>query len=329
MGMSGYRSPCWLPGGHLQTLYPYFFAPRPKINYRRERWELPDGDFLDMDWLDGPVNSDLVVLFHGLEGNARGYYILTLMQYIQHAGFTGVVVNFRGCSGEANRLQRAYFAGDSAEIDYIINRLHNTSQFKRIFSVGFSLGGNALLLWLGQQGQLAKNRIQGVVSVSAPLNLTAASNTLDNGINRILYTRYFLYTLKKKAVAKLCRHPHRLNIDAIKRSTTLREFDDYYTAPVHGYRDALHYWQQAASLPVLQHISVPTLLINARNDPFLPGHFLPEPQHVSRYITLEFPDTGGHVGFPVGTFPGRINWLPSRIIEYFMTIPQTTPDALV
>lgn len=311
-----YRPPFWLPGGHLQTILPHFLAARPRLNYRRERMELPDGDFLDLDWLDGPAGSPLLVLFHGLEGNAQGYYVLALMQAARQNGLSGVVVHFRGCSGEPNRLPRAYFAGDSNEIGHVLKQLHARAPERTLYAAGYSLGGNALLLWLGQQNTSAQTLVARAAAISAPVNLAAAGNTLDQGINRHLYTRHFLHTLKQKALAKADRHPELFQREALVQAGTFRAFDDFYTAPAHGFHDASDYWQQAASLPWLRHIRVPTLLINARNDPFMPGHALPDPEQVSSSVRLEFPKHGGHVGFP-GNWPGNVSWLPNRLLRFF------------
>ena len=311
-----YSPPAWLPGGHLQTIYPYLFAPRPKLAYRRERWELPDGDFLDLDWLDNPQHTPLLVLFHGLEGDAQGYYALALMERINQLGWRGVVVNFRGCSGEPNRLPRAYFAGDSAEINYVLTRLRQQFPDDTLYSVGFSLGGNALLLWLGEQGNSAGAIIQAAVSISAPLDLTAAGNALDQGVNRWLYTSRFLTTLKQTALQKLEHFPNLYDLKQVRAATTLRDFDNLVTAPIHGYRDTDDYWRRGASKPGLPLINVPTLIINARNDPFLPDAALPTAAQVSPAVTLLFPKQGGHVGFLQGPFPGNVNWLPDRAINH-------------
>lgn len=314
-----YIAPTWLPGGNLQTLYPYFFAPKPGIRYRRERWELPDGDFLDLDWVDNPADSPLVVLFHGLEGNSRGFYSLALMNQIKRRGWRGVVVHFRGCSGEPNRLPRAYFAGDSAEINYVLHRLRQQAPDDTIFAVGVSLGGNALLKWLGEQGPAANGIIQAGVGISAPLDLTAAGNALDRGFNQLFYTRHFLTTLKQTALQKLEKFPNLYDAKRVRAATTLREFDDVVTAPLHGYANADEYWRSASSKPGLIHISVPTLIINAKNDPFLPRSALPSGHEVSAAVTLHFPEQGGHVGFHSGTFPGNVDWLPKRILNYLQS----------
>lgn len=314
-----YQAPAWLPGGDLQTIYPYFFAPVAQMDYRRERWELPDGDFLDLDWMDAAADAPLVVLFHGLEGNSRGFYALALMHAVRQRGWRGVVVNFRGCSGEPNRLPRAYFAGDSAEIDYVLKRLHLKNGHAAVYAAGVSLGGNALLKWLGEMGENAMALITRAVAISAPLDLTVAGHSLDKGINRYTYTAKFLYTLKQKALQKLDAYPDLYAREQVKAVSSLYAFDDLVTAPLHGYQGADDYWRRASSKPGLIHVRVPTLLINARNDPFMPGTALPGAGEVSPAITLDFPAQGGHVGFLQGPFPGNVNWLPQRALVFFET----------
>lgn len=315
---STYRPPFWLPGPHLQTLYPALLGPAPNVPFNRERWELGDGDFLDVDWIDAKkTDAPLLVLFHGLEGGSRSPYALAIMAKFQQLGWQGAVVHFRGCGGEANRLSRAYHAGDTEEIALIVKRVNHIHPSKKIYLAGISLGGNALLKWLGERAQDAQGLVSAAVAISAPLDLTAAGNVLDSGFNKAVYTRNFLFTLKRKALAKLDNFPHLFDRTAVARSATLREFDSLVTAPLHGFRDADDYWVRASSKPVLRNITVPTLLINARNDPFLPANALPTPEEVSTAVSLEYPSEGGHAGFLTGPFPGRLTWLPTRMAEFF------------
>jgi uncharacterized protein len=316
-----YHAPTWLPGGNLQTIYASWLTPAPPA-YRRERWTTPDNDFIDLDWLDGNPAAPLVVLFHGLEGSSRGHYGASLMRALQRAGLRGVVPHFRGCSGEPNRLARAYHSGDAAEIDWILRRLRKLNPDASIHAVGVSLGGNALLKWLGEQGSDAGQIICSAVAVSAPIDLNAAGDTLERGFN-LIYTRHFMRSLKPKAEQKLAHHPGLLDRRRLRSAITLRHFDDVYTAPVHGYADARDYWTRASSKPVLRHIRIPTLLLNARNDPFLPAAALPTPGEVSPAVTLEYPEQGGHVGFVSGPFPGNLFWLPQRILAFFDSHPAT------
>ena len=318
-----YVAPAWLPGGDLQTIWGTWIA-RPEVDYRRERWELPDGDFIDFDWVDGPLDAPLVVLFHGLEGDAQSAYARHLMRAIQQRGWRGVVAHFRGCSGEENRLPRAYFAGDAAEIERILQRLTLSNGGMPVHAVGVSLGGNALLKWLGEAGQntggqvnnQASKLVTSAAAVSAPLDLAASGTALDQGFNRV-YTARFLKTLKVKALAKLDRYPLLYDRQAVEQIETIKAFDTLVTSPLHGYRDADDYWSRAASKPGLRYIDVPTLVINARNDPFMPAEVLPRPDEVSASVTLDFPETGGHVGFVTGPFPGKSAWLPKRLLDYF------------
>lgn len=312
-----YRAPAWLPGGDLQTIYPYFFAPVPQVDYRRERWELPDGDFLDLDWVDAAADAPLVVLFHGLEGNSRGFYARALMHAVRQHGWRGVVAHFRGCSGEPNRLPRAYFAGDSAEIAYILQRLKQHNGPAALHAIGVSLGGNALLKWLGEEAENARPVIDRAVAISAPVDLAIAGHTLDKVFNRYSYTVKFLTTLKQKALQKLDAYPDLYQRKKVEAVSSLYAFDDLVTAPLHGYHGADDYWRRASSKPGLIHVRVPTLLINARNDPFMPGSALPRPDEVSSAVTLDFPAQGGHVGFLEGPFPGNVNWLPRRALAFF------------
>ena len=345
--LTAYRAPAWLPGGHLQTIYTSLFIRVPPVAYRRERLELEDGDFLDIDWVDGQIGAlkdssqyplegcsdplrtemrvepyaPVVVLFHGLEGSADSHYARILMAHVRARGWHGAVAHFRGCSGEDNRLPRAYFAGDSADIEAILRHVKTQHPAAPVFAAGVSLGGNALLKWLGEGGESAPALVERAAAISAPLDLTAAGHTLDRGFNRRVYTAHFLLTLKAKALRKAARFPGMLDAKAIAAATTFREFDTLVTALLHGFRDAEDYWLQVSSKPLLKTIAVPTLVINAKNDPFLPAWALPDIADVSPAVTLEQPATGGHVAFPSGPFPGNIDWLPRRLMQHFDTQP--------
>ena len=289
--ISSYRAPAWLPGGHLQTLYASLLAPRPRVAYRRERWNTPDGDFIDLDWAQIRNAADanpLVVLFHGLEGNSHSQYASALMAATRDRGWRGVVVHFRGCGGELNRLPRAYHSGDSAEIDWILRRLKLDNPSIQLFAAGVSLGGNALLKWLGEQRDAANAIVAGAAAISAPVDLMASGDALGRGFNMI-YTRNFLATMRRKTLAKLALFPELCDRERMLDSRTLREFDNIVTAPLHGYRDTDDYWTRASSKPLLRHIAAPTLMINARNDPFLPAAALPAAGELSAKVTAEFP----------------------------------------
>jgi len=313
---SQYRSPWWLRGGNAQTLYAALFLRGPRPSYRRERWDTPDGDFVLADWIDGPLSAPLVVLLHGLEGSSESHYARALMSAIRVRSWRGVVLHFRGCGGEPNALPRAYHSGDSREVDWMLRRLHATAGDAPLLAAGVTLGGNGLLKWLGKEGDAACDIVRAAAAVSAPVDLTAAGNALGRGFN-LLYTRHFLGSLKRKTAEKLERFPGCVDGAAAARANTLREFDDAVTAPLHGFRDASDYWLRSSAKPLLKQIRVPTLVINAHDDPFLPGDDLPAQDQVSERVQLEFPASGGHVGFVSGPFPGSIGWLPARMLGFF------------
>jgi predicted alpha/beta-fold hydrolase len=303
-----------MPGGHAQTLYGTLFA-HAKIGWKRERWDTPDGDFIDVDRLPGAAGSPLVVLFHGLEGGSGSHYACALARELAWRGWRGAVAHFRGCSGEPNRLRRAYHSGDADEIGWIVRRMRTESRAGPLFAAGVSLGGNAMLKWLGVDAA-ASQVVTAAAAISAPVDLMAAGDALGQGFN-LVYTKVFLATMQKKAEEKLLRFPGLFDARAMRRARTLRAFDDVVTAPLHGFRDTDDYWTRASSKPVLGRIRVPTLLLNARNDPFLPEAALPDPSQVSAAVRLEFPEEGGHAAFVSDPFPGDIDWMPRRVTAFF------------
>ncbi|HEY1043163.1 MAG TPA: alpha/beta fold hydrolase [Telluria sp.] len=307
-----YSAPLWLPSGHLQTIYPATCIRKPAVAFRRERWQAPDGDFIDVDFVDGEPGAPLVVLFHGLEGSSNSHYARSLMAAVAARGWSGAVPHFRGCSGEPNLAPRFYHSGDAQEVDWIVRRLRERTQGP-LFAAGVSLGGNALLRWLGESQHEAEI-VDAAVSVSAPMDLARGGESLSSGLN-MMYTRMFLRTLIPKSLAKLEQFPGLFDRDTLLGARDLYAFDNVVTAPLHGYRDTDDYWDRASAKHVLCDITVPTLVLNARNDPFLPGAYLP--RKASPHVRLEYPATGGHVGFAVGAPPGRIDWLPRRILHFF------------
>jgi len=313
-----YEAPWWLPGGHLQTLVAAL-APAPRIAWRRERWDTPDGDFIDLDWTGTETANAGAVLaiFHGLEGSSNSPYARAVAALALRRGYRCVVPHFRGCSGQLNRLPRAYHSGDSAEIGWILERLgaaHAASG--TLHAVGISLGGNALLKHLGEAGEGAL--VRRAAAISAPLDLAAASRQLDRGFGRELYTRVFLSTLKNKTLQKLRAGQIAVDEARLARARTFFEFDDTVTAPLHGFAGAEDYWARSSSGPYLARIRVPTLVLNARNDPFLPAAALDTAAAALRAIpspvTIDFPRTGGHAGFP-----GRRRWLARRVLAFLQS----------
>ncbi|WP_025916606.1 YheT family hydrolase [Herminiimonas sp. CN] len=308
-----YSAPSWLPNGHLQTIYPATCIAKPPVAYRRQRWDAPDGDFIDIDFVDGSPGQPFVVLFHGLESSSDSHYARALMAQVAARGWSGAVPHFRGCSGEPNRTPRFYHSGDTAELDWIIRRLHaEKQQASRFYAAGASLGGNVLLRWLGESQHQAEI-IDAACAVSAPLDLAQGGAALSHGINRI-YTRMFLKTMKPKCLQKLEQFPGLFDREKMLRANNLYDFDNIVTAPLHGYRDTDDYWDRASARHVLGDITLPTLVLNARNDPFLPAQHLP--QQAAAAVVLEYPEQGGHIGFAAGALPGNIDWLPQRMLGF-------------
>jgi predicted alpha/beta-fold hydrolase len=314
--LTPYRAPSWLPGGHAQTLWPLLIKPRP-LPLQRERWTTPDGDFIDVDHLDGPAGAPLLVLFHGLEGSARSHYAIATAHACRHLGWRLALPHFRGCSGELNRRPRAYHSGDSAEIDWILRRLKAANGGRPVHAAGISLGGNALLKWAGERGTEAATVVTGVAALCAPLDLAACGHHLGRGFNR-LYTRHFLATLKRISAARLERFPGLFDARRMVTARNLYQFDDAVTAPVHGFAGADDYWQRASAKPWLAAIRIPALAVNPQNDPFLPARHLPTADEAGPWVRLEQPAQGGHVGFVSGPFPGNLDWLPQRLLHFFV-----------
>jgi hypothetical protein len=315
---STYRAPRWLPGGHLQTIWPARLVPLPPVAYRRERWDTPDGDFIDVDFAQpepARAAAPLLALFHGLEGDSGSHYARTVMRHFADRGWRALVVHFRGCSGEPNLLLRAYHSGDSEEGDWVLRRLRARWPDAPLHAAGVSLGGNMLAKWLGERGEDARF-VCGAASIGAPLDLVAGGHAIGRGFNR-LYTRMFLATLKAKARDKARRFGYAIDVDVLRRASNLYEFDNLFTAPVHGFRDTLDYWTRSSARPLLGNVRVPHLVLNARNDPFVPAASLPGPADVASAVTLEQPDEGGHIGFASGRFPGELRFLPERLERFF------------
>jgi len=315
-----YRAPGWLPGGNLQTIWPALYARRvigADLHYRRERWTAPDGDFVDVDWLDAPNGQTLLVLFHGLEGSSRSHYAESFADFARSRGFAYAVPHFRGCSGEINLGPRAYHSGDFEEIGWILGRMR-AQHTGPIIAVGISLGGNVLLRWAEEMGEQAARVVQSVASVSAPIDLTASGRAIGHGFNRLVYTRMFLNTMKPKALRKLAQHPGLFDASALRAARNLYEFDNLFTAPLHGFRNTDEYWTRASAKPHLHRIRVPALVVNALNDPFVPRWSLPDAREATPWVKLWQPAQGGHVGFPQGRWPGHVRDLPEAVGSWLL-----------
>lgn len=318
MNFEQFRAPWWQPGGHVQTIWAALYAKAGvSPAWQRERWDTPDDDFIDIDFSSHPAgaNAPTLVLFHGLEGSSSSHYAKALAQVCAQRRWHLAVPHFRGCSGEPNRLLRAYHSGDADEVDWILRRLQQRAS-GGLLAMGVSLGGNALARWAGLQQQAAAELVKGAAVICAPLDLVAGGVNLGQGLNRWIYTPVFMRTLVPKALAKWQQAPGLFDRQRLQRARTLHDFDDVFTAPVHGFRDADDYWSRASAKPLLKQVAVPLLLLNARNDPFVPVHSLPTPDEVSAAVQLWQPPHGGHVGFASGAWPAHVQAMPLAVTEW-------------
>lgn len=306
----------------MQTIVPAKLMPIPAVCYRRERWDTHDADFIDVDYaLPEPHDqrAPVVVLFHGLEGDSQSHYARSTMRWFADQGWRGLVVHFRGCSGEANRLPRAYHCGDSDEGDWILRTVNKRWPSAPLYAIGVSLGGNMLAKWAGERQESA-SFVTAAASIGSPLDLTAGGEALSRGVN-LIYTRAFLITLKGKVLAKVQQFPEIARddeyVERLRAIRNLYEFDNEYTAPLHGFRNTEDYWQRASAKQWLPAVRIPYLVLNARNDPFVPEASLPQAAQVAASVELEQPAEGGHIGFARGPWPGRIDFIAERLFRFF------------
>ncbi len=317
--MWNYRAPRWLPGGHAQTIYAAKWARNSTdqhVHWTRQRWTTPDADFVDVDWRRvSNNNAPLLVLFHGLEGSSHSHYARAFASIAQASGWHIAVPHFRGCSGEPNWAPRAYHSGDYEEIDWMLKKFSEQTSGK-LYAVGVSLGGNALMKWAGLKQSSANAIVNAVASVCAPLDLTASGHAIGQGFNRWSYTRMFLASMKPRAQQKYAQYPGLFDLKAVMRAKNLYEFDQAFTAPLHGFANADEYWRIASAKPHMKDIALPALALNARNDPFIPASSLPEMHDVSQHVSLWHTAQGGHVGFANSPWPGHVMAMPQAVVSW-------------
>lgn len=302
----------WLPGPHAQTVWPAVARRTRPVPLTRERLELPDGDFVDIDWTgdSGPI----VVILHGLQGSSRSPHVQGLLLALGRRGWRGAVMHFRGCSGEPNRLSRTYHSGETGDFGYVVHRIRDRYPSTPIAAVGYSLGGNVLLKWLAERGPAAD--LATAVAVSVPFLLSNAANRLECGFSRV-YKRHFIVDLRRVVLEKFRHRPGPLDIDAVCREWTFRGFDDRVTAPLHGFRDAEHYYDAASCRQYLRGVARPTLIVHALDDPFMTRDVVPRREQLAPSIRLELSAAGGHVGFVSGRAPWSARyWLEERIPQF-------------
>lgn len=329
MTVRAYRPAWWIPGAHLRTLWGKFMRPRSRISTRAVRWETADDDFLDLHRLDAPAGAPRLLILHGLEGTIRSHYVGGLMCEAQRRGWAADLLIFRSCGDEPNRALRFYHSGETSDVDSVVRRLVAEDPERPLLIVGVSLGGNVLLKWLGELGERVPGQVKGAAAISVPFDLARGSRFLDRGFSRF-YQAHFLRSLRRKALGKSVRYPQSIRADVVRGARTLYEFDDLVTAPVHGFRDADDYYSQSSSLGWLARVRKPTLLLSARDDPFLPAAVLDEVRLVARdnsSLHVEFVDRGGHVGFISGRVPWRPLYYSERRVGQFLASTLAIVDA--
>lgn len=312
---STYRPPFGCANGHVQSILPVVLRRVPVVTPVRERIATPDGDFLDLDRAEFR-SSRVAVLTHGLEGSSRRAYMQGMAGALVRRGWDVVAWNCRGCSGEPNRLLRAYHSGASEDLDAVVQHVQAAGRHEQVALVGFSLGGNMTLKYLGERGDAVDPRIVGAVTFSVPCDLAASSARLAAWTHRI-YMRRFLRTMSDKLEAKARVFPGSLDLTGMRGMRTFAEFDERFTAPLHGFTGAGDYWARASSRQFLRSIRVPTLIVNARDDPFLAGGCYPTAEaEQSRFVHLEMPESGGHVGFITFNAPDHEYWSETRAANF-------------
>lgn len=314
-----FHSSWWCQGGHAQSICGAVFRKAPEINYRRERLELPDGDFVDLDWADGEEGQPIVIIFHGLASSSESPYIRTFIQEIQGKLWNAVVMNARGMSGEPNRLKGTHHAGRSGDVDAAVKHVIETRKPSQIYLVGYSIGGNILLKWLGETGAAVPPQVRKAVAVSVPYDLEKTAEHLDLGFSRKVYTRLMLKVLVPMALEKEKKWPGILNKEIVAEAETFKVYDREVTAHLNGFKDEIEYWHASSSKNYLAGIQVPTLLIHANNDPFLPGEFLPRNVIENNpKLQLILTSDGGHLGFRSGFSPwNESRWLEKTVAQAF------------
>lgn len=316
---SNYKAPFWARSGHLQTIYPSLYRKVPLLTSERQRIHTPDKDFLDLDWSTNHSNKRLAIITHGLEGHSRAHYIQGMAGAFDRAEWNVLAWNYRSCSGEPNTQLRSYHSGSSDELELILQHVFATTNYEKIALIGFSLGGNLMLKLLGDGGSEVDARIRAAVALSVPCDLASSAKRLEHWSNHI-YMRRFMNFLRPKVREKIARFPELIKDHGLDDMKTFAQFDDAYTAPIHGFKNAEEYWQQSSCQTRLENIQIPTLLINALDDPFLtPSCFPYSSADKNPNFHLETPNDGGHCGF-LQFNDNNEYWSESRSVEFVQSM---------
>ena len=312
---SKYNPPAWLENGHFQSVFPTLFRKVEGVEYRRERISTPDDDFLDLDW-SAPGSDSLAIISHGLEGNSNRNYVKGMVEYLNRNGLDACAWNMRGCSGEPNRKPMLYHSGATYDLDTVVLHILKSYSYEEIYFVGFSLGGNLTIKYFGEEADALDEKIIGGIAFSVPVDLTTSSKQLARTINTP-YLMRFLRKLQEKIEIKEKLYPNTISAKGFSKIRDFKGFDDRYTAPLHGFRDAEDYWVKASSKPYIKSVRRPLLLINAKDDPFLTPECYPvEEAEKNPYFYLEMPARGGHTGFITDNING-IYWSELRALEFY------------
>jgi predicted alpha/beta-fold hydrolase len=309
-----YSPAWWIPGGHLQTLWGKLFRRQPLALTTLERWETPDGDFVELHRLPALPGAPRLLLLHGLEGTVRSHYAQGLLNEAARREWGADLLIFRSCGSEPNRTRRFYHSGETTDTAFVLEKISREYPTSPLAIAGVSLGGNVLLKFLGERGNDLPPQLKAAAAISVPFDLSRSSRRINRGFSRF-YQQFFLNSLKRKAREKAGRFPDLAPADKISGLRTLEDFDDLITGPLHGFRDAEDYYQRSSSLPRLEHIRLITLLLSAIDDPMLPPEVLDEVRDIARQnpaLHLEFVEQGGHAGFITGSWP----WRPFYYAEY-------------
>ncbi|MBZ2192075.1 hydrolase [Pseudoalteromonas arctica] len=316
--LTNFKPAWWMSNRHVQTIMPRFFRPFHHTRYELEQLDTPDGDFIELAWsLPHNETAPLAVVLHGLEGNINSFYAKGMMKALKKQGYAVVLMHFRNCSTEVNRLPRAYHSGDTADLAFFINHLKLQFPERTMVAVGFSLGGNVLAKYLGEQSQACP--LSAAAVVSAPYDLSSSSDVIRKSLGKI-YQKYLLDRMKKSMQRKLPQIKQQISLTPkqLMKIDDLLEFDNQLTAPLHGFENAHDYYRKASAMPYLKDIAIPTLIIHAKDDPMLSIKAVPSRQDVSEHVTLRISDKGGHVGFISGKNPFKpIFWLEKAVPCYF------------
>jgi len=314
---SRFRPAWWARNAHAQTIYQNLLRPYPRVDTRRERITLADGDFLDLDWA-GPDHGPMVILIHGLEGSLQSKYIAGQLRALVNAGLRGVVMHLRGCSEEANRLRRGYHSGASEDLEAVVSHVEKHCPGVSLAAVGYSLGGNLLLKWLGERG--ADCPLTTAVAVSVPFRLSQCAHAIRQGSSRV-YNAFLMRRMKASYRAKFSRRDDApFPLDALDGLKSFHDFDNAITAPLHGFDNAEDYYQRSSSIAFLTRIQCPTLILHALDDPFMRPDIVPSEREISDHVEVEISPRGGHVGFVTGRWPWRPRWwLEERVTGHLIT----------